>query len=139
MAFGISHHTQLLCQVSAKSVDHNFWPLDEKETQPFCLPFGRLNIRFKRGRRPVTDTVDRHIKTRTHKSVFYKGRRLDFFGILRISPVSISLVKTFYMVLLCRTRFAVLILITLEILKTSMLFPCLEPIAIEIASTTAGL
>ena len=24
----ISHHTQLLCQVSAKSVDHNFWPLE---------------------------------------------------------------------------------------------------------------
>ena len=110
-----------------------------KKKQPFCFPFGRLNIRFKRGRRPVTDTVDRHIKTRTHKSVFYKGRRLDFFGILRISPVSISLVKTFYMVLLCCTRFAVLIVITLEILKTSMLFPCLEPIAIEIASTTAGL
>ena len=26
--FEISHHTQLLCQVSAKSVDHNFWPLE---------------------------------------------------------------------------------------------------------------
>ena len=24
----ISHYTQLLCQVSAKSVDHNFWPLE---------------------------------------------------------------------------------------------------------------
>ena len=28
MAFEISHYTQLLCQVSAKSVDHNFWPLE---------------------------------------------------------------------------------------------------------------
>ena len=27
VAFEISHHTQLLCQVSDKSVDHNFWPL----------------------------------------------------------------------------------------------------------------
>ena len=25
---GFSHYTQLLCQVSAKSVDHNFWPLE---------------------------------------------------------------------------------------------------------------
>ena len=25
---GFSHNTQLLCQVSAKSVDHNFWPLE---------------------------------------------------------------------------------------------------------------
>ena len=24
----VSHDTQLLCQVSAKSVDHNFWPLE---------------------------------------------------------------------------------------------------------------
>ena len=28
MAFEISHHTQPLCQVSSKSVDHNFWPLE---------------------------------------------------------------------------------------------------------------
>ena len=28
VAFEIFHHTQLLCQVSAKSVDHNFWPLE---------------------------------------------------------------------------------------------------------------
>ena len=28
MAFEISYHTQLLCQVSAKSVDHLFWPLE---------------------------------------------------------------------------------------------------------------
>ena len=28
MAFEISHHTQLLFQVLAKSVDHNFWPLE---------------------------------------------------------------------------------------------------------------
>ena len=26
MAFEISHYTKLLCQVSANSVDHNFWP-----------------------------------------------------------------------------------------------------------------
>ena len=28
MAFEISHYTELLCQVSAKSVDHNFWTLE---------------------------------------------------------------------------------------------------------------
>ena len=28
VAFEISYHTQLLCQVSAKSVDHNVWPLE---------------------------------------------------------------------------------------------------------------
>ena len=28
VAFEISHYTQLLCQVSAKSVNHNFWPLE---------------------------------------------------------------------------------------------------------------
>ena len=28
MAFEISHHTQLLFQALAKSVDHNFWPLE---------------------------------------------------------------------------------------------------------------
>ena len=33
----------------------------------------------------------------------------------------------------------VIILMTLEILKTSLLFPCHEPITIEIASATAGL
>ena len=32
-----------------------------------------------------------------------------------------------------------LILITLEILKTSLLFPCYEPITAEIASAAAGL
>ena len=32
---------------------HVLWP--DKETQPFCLPFGCLNIRFKIGRRPVAD------------------------------------------------------------------------------------
>ena len=31
MAFEVSNHTQLLCQVSAKSVDHNFWPLKGRE------------------------------------------------------------------------------------------------------------
>ena len=28
MAVEISYQTQLLCQVSVKSVDHNFWPLE---------------------------------------------------------------------------------------------------------------
>ena len=28
VAFKISYYTQLLCQVSAKSVDHNVWPLE---------------------------------------------------------------------------------------------------------------
>ena len=28
MTFEISHHTELLSQVSAKSVDHKFWPLE---------------------------------------------------------------------------------------------------------------
>ena len=32
MAFEIPHHTQLLCHVSAKSVDHNFWPLEHSQT-----------------------------------------------------------------------------------------------------------
>ena len=35
-------------------------------------------------------------------------RRFDFFGFLRISPVSIILGKTFYMVLLCHSCFPVL-------------------------------
>ena len=33
MAFEIPHHTQLLCQVSAKSADHNFWPLEHSPSQ----------------------------------------------------------------------------------------------------------
>ena len=31
--FEVPHHTQLLCQVSAKSVDHNFWPLEHSLRQ----------------------------------------------------------------------------------------------------------
>ena len=53
---------------------HMYGDLTYIETQLFSLPFGRLNISFKIGRRPSSSWyLDRHIKTRTHKSVFHKG------------------------------------------------------------------
>ena len=44
MAFEISHHTQLLCQVSAKSVDHNFWPLEHFLRQWHLSKMAGFNI-----------------------------------------------------------------------------------------------
>ena len=41
----------------------------DKQTQPFCLPFGCLNITFKIGRRPEADIWT----DKLHKRVFYKG------------------------------------------------------------------
>ena len=38
MAFEISYHTQLLCQVSAKSVDHHFWPLEHFLRRGHLIP-----------------------------------------------------------------------------------------------------
>ena len=54
MAFEISHYTQLLCQVSAKSVDHNFWPLEQ------CLRQWHLSdlIEKQKGYRNVENTSD---------------------------------------------------------------------------------
>lgn len=43
MAFKISYHTQLLCQFSAKLVDHYFWPLEHFLRQGHLKP-GNFDI-----------------------------------------------------------------------------------------------
>ena len=55
MAFEISHQTQLLYQVSATSVDHNFWPLEhflrqwhKRKYSPFCFSWNKWVFGLKR-------------------------------------------------------------------------------------------
>ena len=47
----------------------------DKQTQPFCLPFGCLNITFKIGRRPVADIWTDKLKHQQTKEFSIKDRQ----------------------------------------------------------------